>query len=589
MAFKPLAGQRYYLLAKHSNKAIGFKTDSLGDKLIQKTLDPTDENQKFSFDAGNNFFWIMPSYRQRYLAVNNKSREDEAAIIQWHFEPNKANHHFHFDQAGDGYYRIRVLHSDKYLDVIYASVDDGAEVKQVRLSGTDNQLFKMVPVIEDSLTPSTATLIENNDGGRSLILKCVGIIPKVGSAAAGIIAFFWTEEDKLAALWDQMKAYVDKRIHEILERKQLNDLRDQIAGLLRNVKDFDAYEKGEEKARKLTETITSAQHNLDMFVGKPNVLPYLVSYGSILLSLKYQLAVEYEDIAGKPSGAADHNTNLKLLKDMIRELSAAVKEAESSLLKNRLDLIKPVNTTLIPMSTGVIKQVEDAFDGWAMAWHYNSATEHIRKEFEALADEAVANRRKQVKNQFETELEVVTAQARLWHNFDPDAKKYVTQTVERTVGAFGGIKQTSAFASPANAVIRSITIYHENNELRGLRLTYQGGLPHTTAGKTSGNFSELILNEKADEYISGTLGYMGFVVESLWLHTNKGNRIGAGTKAGEPAGIEWPDIFPYPTFKEKAHFTGDLADGLNARLVGLSGWHNNLSIEQISFHWKYEY
>lgn len=589
MAFKPLAGQRYYLLAKHSNKAIGFKTDSLGDKLIQKTLDPTDENQKFSFDAGNNFYWIMSSHRQRYLAVNNKSKDDEAAIIQWHFEPNKANHHFHLDPAGDGYYRIRVLHSDKYVDVIYASVDDGAEVKQVRLSGTDNQLFKLVPVIEDSLTPSTASLVENNDGGRSLILKCVGIVPKVGSAAAGIIAFFWTEEDKLAALWDQMKAYVDKRIHEILERKQLNDLRDQIAGLLRNVRDFDAYDQGEEKARKLTETITSAQHNLDMFVGKPNVLPYLVSYGSILLSLKYQLALGYEEIAGKAASQADHKTHLKLLIDTTKELSSAVEKAADTLLKNRLALIKPVNTIEVPMSSGVIKNVEDAFDGWAMVWQYSSSQEHIRKEFEALANQAVANRKAQVKNQFETELEVVTAQARLWHNFNPDAEKYVTQTKERTVGAFGGIKQTQAFASPANAAIRSVRIYQENHKLSGIQITYRNNLTDTVAGKTSGDFSELVLDEKTDEYISGTLGYMGYGVESLWLNTNKGNRAGAGTKAGEPAGVEWPDLFPYPTSKDKAHFTGDLADGLNARLVGLSGWHNNQSIEQITFHWKYEY
>ncbi len=587
MAFKPLPNQRYYLIAKHSNKAIGFKDGNEGSHLIQMTLNPGNENQKFTFDHGNNFYWIMPNYRQRYLVVNDHSTADHIPIIQWHFEPSKQNQHFHLDPAGDGYYRIRALHSNKYFDVINASNNDDTKVLQMPLTGTDNQLFKIVPVIEDSLLPSTMSLAETNDKGRAMVLQIVGLIPKgIGDALSGIVGFFWTPEDKLALLWDQMKTYVDKRINEMIELKQLEAMRDDIAGLLLNVREYDDLTMGTgDKMKALTEAIKSAQQRQPTFFNKkPHVLPYLIGYGTILLSLKYKLATAYKEIAGVEPTANDKNQYLKHLQTALKEYTAEVEKHRKTLITNRLSQIRNANHLYAPTHI-----TEDSFDGWSMSWsetyeqHKPGEGDKNHKE---LAEYAFTQRKKQIEEQFAADLEELTAHARLWHNFDPAATPYKEKTIRRSVGAFGGLQHTTPFATPDNAIIKSITIYHEDGSFLGLEIGCEGH-PNTKAGKTSGSRIDLVLKDK--EYITGVFGSMRNHIESLWFNTQKGNRIGAGTKAGEPVNMK-EQIYPlHPYGVVSTHFNGDLANSLNARLVGISGAHNGKLVQQITFHWEYDY
>jgi hypothetical protein len=584
MAFKPLVNQRYYLIAKHSNKAIGFKDGSPGSSLIQMTLDPGNENQKFTFDQGNNFYWIMPTYKQRYIAVNDHSAADHTPIIQWHFEPGKQNHHFHLDPAGDGYYRIRALHSSKYFDVINASKDDNTKVLQMPLTGTDNQLFKVVPVIEDSLSPNTMSLAETNDRGREMVLQIVGLVPKVGDALSGIVAFFWTPEDKLALLWDQMKTYVDKRINDMIELKQLEAMRDDIAGLLLNVREYDDLTMGtSDKMKALTEAIKSAQQRQATFFNKkPNVLPYLIGFGTVLLSLKYKLATAYEEIAGSAPTANDKSQYLKHLQTALKDYTNEVEKHRKTLMTNRLSQIRSANHFYTPTHT-----TEDSFDGWQMSWsEMYEQNKPGDKNYKELAANAFTQRKKQVEEQFAADLEEATAQARLWHNFDTTATPYEAKTIKRSVGAFGGLQHTTPFATPDGATIKSITIYHEDGSFRGLEIAYKKH-PETKAGKTSGSKIDLVL--KDEEYISGVFGSMRNHIESLWFNTQKGNRIGAGTKAGEPVNISEQVSPLHPFGVVSTHFHGELADSLNAKLVGVSGAHNGKLVEQIIFHWEYVY
>jgi hypothetical protein len=41
--------------------------------------------------------------------------------------------------------------------------------------------------------------------------------------------------------------------------------------------------------------------------------------------------------------------------------------------------------------------------------------------------------------------------------------------------------------------------------------------------------------------------------------------------------------------KTRMPFSADRADGLNARLMNITGSHNNELLEKLTFHWEYTY
>jgi hypothetical protein len=63
---------------------------------------------------------------------------DAAAVDATARHPNQE---FSFERLDDGYYRIRVRHSGKVVDIAQASTDDGDPLIQYDWKGTDNQWF----------------------------------------------------------------------------------------------------------------------------------------------------------------------------------------------------------------------------------------------------------------------------------------------------------------------------------------------------------------------------------------------------------------------------------------------------------------
>ncbi|WP_342333074.1 RICIN domain-containing protein [Pedobacter sp. FW305-3-2-15-E-R2A2] len=585
MAFKHLSGQRYFLIAKHSGKALGFKNEAIGSSLIQMTLDIDNENQKFSFDEGNNFHWIMSAYRDRYLAIDNNSAADKARIIQWHYEPGKANHHFHLDPAGGGgYYRIRALHSDKFLDVINASEADEADVSQHQFSGTDNQLFKMVPVTDDPVGKSPMSYAETNEMGRAVLLGVIGAIPKVGGGISAVIGFFWSSKNTLSELWDQMKTYVDARIFEILEKHIIDDLRDDVAGLLNIAKEFDGLSpKTAEKGSKLISAISYGSGRQTHFLNKkPSVLPYLIGLGTIMLVLRRNLLVEYEDVFGYAPTPNDYEKHLESLKECIRVFSKDAEKHKKSLMKSRLSHIADPKEVVIHVQNMIgdtrynyvkFSVVEDTFDNWTMSWSdvyidFAQTAQVGYKDHKKRAEYAVLQRRKQIVEQYESELDELMVQAKLWKHFDPKESEYTEKIVKRSVGTFGGFQGTTAFEGITGSKISRLTLFQENGSLVGLTIGYKGQTTDLTVGKFTGNSTSLVLED--EEYITSVYGHMKNHIEGLWFVTEKGRFIGAG-KTNEMG------------------FSADLGDGLKAKLVRISGAHNNNLIEQLNFHWEYTY
>jgi hypothetical protein len=565
MAFKHLPNQRYYIIAKHSGKALGFANNSLGCKLTQMTVDFDNENQKFSLAEGSHFYWIMPKKNERYLAVNNASTANGADLIQWHWEPGKANHQFHLDPAGDGYYRIRALHSDKFVDVIYGRQEDETRVVQIGLSGTDNQLFKLVPVIGDPIGENPMSYTEHNEAFRTVLLGLIGAAPKVGGVSA-VIGFLWSSKNTLADLWDQLKSYIDVRVAEMIEQKQLEELRDDLTGILSNANTFDGLSSGTiEKGGKLISTISIAQGRRPHFFNKkPSVLPYLIGLGTLMIALHQKLVVDYEEVFGNKPTPADAKQHLNDLKDCIEKFTKEAVKHRNALMRLRMahiqdadesrDMYKPACTA------------KDTFDNWSMTFY--PAIESELGAYMPTAINAVSQRRNQIKEQYESELDEIMDQTKTWKYFDPtQTEKYVSGKIERAVGAFGGISDTIPFSGLDGSAIESITIWYDNDILTGLTLGYDSE-KEITAGKIASKSAKLELAK--DEYIASVYGYMYKHVQGIWFSTQKGRVIGAGKKTRMP-------------------FSADLADGLNAKLINISGSHNNNLLEKLTFHWEYTY
>ncbi|WP_193554888.1 PQQ-dependent sugar dehydrogenase, partial [Maribacter aurantiacus] len=60
------------------------------------------------------------------------------------------NQHFALEDAGNGYYMFRALHSDKYLDVAMGATLPDTNVWQYTGNGTDAQLWQLIPAGNDS-------------------------------------------------------------------------------------------------------------------------------------------------------------------------------------------------------------------------------------------------------------------------------------------------------------------------------------------------------------------------------------------------------------------------------------------------------
>ena len=178
------------------------------------------------------------------------------------------------------------------------------------------------------------------------------------------------------------------------------------------------------------------------------------------------------------------------------------------------------------------------------------------------------HRRKQIADHYESELDELMVQAKLWKHFDPKESEYTEKTVKRSVGTFGGFQGTTAFEGITGSKISRLTLFQENGSLVGLTIGNKDQTTDLTVGKFTGNSTSLVLED--EEYITSVYGHMKNHIEGLWFVTEKGRVIGAG-KTNEMG------------------FSADLGDGLKAKLVRISGAHNNNVIEQLNFHWEYTY
>lgn len=140
--------QSYYLIARHSNKALdvaGGATHS-GANVQQWQRNDTTAQQWRVEDAGGGYYKLRAKCSGKVLDVQDAAPYEGANVQQWE-DWGGDNQKWRFEDAGGGFVRIRAKHSGKYLDVAWASADDGTNVAQVNpYAGSLAQQWKFVAV-----------------------------------------------------------------------------------------------------------------------------------------------------------------------------------------------------------------------------------------------------------------------------------------------------------------------------------------------------------------------------------------------------------------------------------------------------------
>ncbi len=133
----------YYIVAKHSNKAIAV-ADASNDNnanIVQWDIALRDNHWFKLEDAGNGYFYIVAKHSNKAIAVADASKDNNANIVQWDIVA-RDNHQFQLKDAGNGYFYIVAKHSGKGLAVASVSKEDNASIIQWDILVKDNHQWK---------------------------------------------------------------------------------------------------------------------------------------------------------------------------------------------------------------------------------------------------------------------------------------------------------------------------------------------------------------------------------------------------------------------------------------------------------------
>lgn len=143
----PTVGKYYYLIAKHSNKALDVAGAGTGDGInVYQWSKANVTNQHWLLqDAGGGYYYLVAKHSGKVLNVAGASKDDAANVLQWK-NGGEDNSKWRLEDAGDGYFYLIAKHSGKVLNVSGSATADGTNVIQYTKSNSDNSKWKFVPV-----------------------------------------------------------------------------------------------------------------------------------------------------------------------------------------------------------------------------------------------------------------------------------------------------------------------------------------------------------------------------------------------------------------------------------------------------------
>jgi hypothetical protein len=164
------------------------------------------------------------------------------------------------------------------------------------------------------------------------VLGVIGLAPEVGAGLKFIVGYFWKEENKLAAIWEQMKSYVDSRIVEFIMADKLNSIKQIHAS------------KSEDKGIRLMGVLDRLIEMEPRYVDQSKeVLPYLVGFGTIVITLCHTIATEFDTLYHRQRTEGEKDENLKRLLEKISYYTTKVQENRTSIMALRMEKIPEVS------------------------------------------------------------------------------------------------------------------------------------------------------------------------------------------------------------------------------------------------------
>ncbi|OON68856.1 RICIN domain-containing protein [Hymenobacter sp. CRA2] len=589
MAFKAQPQRPYVIIPKHSRRPLGPQRHDRhrGLHIQQQDAYLNHVGQQVHLDpTGNGEHWVHVVYCDKYWDIERESQAAGAKLLQWDWGGGAPNQHFRLAYAGDGYYYLRPAHSGQTLEVAGAG-RSWEDIQQNHLNPNlgqrDYQLFRIVPASPDYLPHETVPFRQYSDLLRDVVMGLTGAVPKVGGLFKGALGVFWPDGHD-QDFWNQMTQYVEQRVKQLLKQEHIASLKEALEGAKDILDEVERTHQPNDRREKLHGALMAANFVKARFKREEegiSVLPLLVAWGTLLLALRLEIYINYEDLHPDEKDAnrmaLGKAEALRELQGAIEEFGRAVTKARAKAVQWRLGKISRGSEEGRESGGGRTRIVElwrrdwvtDSYDGWQQqrSWRSRSSTTHDRSN-EPIMAQVLAHRKTQVQAQFEAELDVLLAPAYLWP-YVGTANKPSAQLKAVVVGPFAR-PDSPAFGALAGT-LRSITLFtHPGNQphgyLSGLHLTYTDG-QSLRVGSCAGTQQELLLN--VGEYVTNVRGHQWDVIEQLTIETNQGRVISAGQVS-------------HPSY-----FEAGLDDAVNARLTGISGHQKGDFFTALSFHWEY--
>ncbi|HEX2252056.1 MAG TPA: RICIN domain-containing protein [Thermoanaerobaculia bacterium] len=569
MAFLPARDTYYRIYAKHSGKCVTIRNASphRGEPVVQRAMEPDAAHQLFSIrPMGEDHFAITAKNSNHNLDVARASHDDGAALIQWERSDHVWNEHFRFVRAGDGFYKLQVCHSNKYIVPRDQSSGD-VDFVQSSDAGGDFAKFKLVAdgAAYDSIT-GRDLVTDTSEMMRTAVLGIIGFVPEVGSGIKFLTGFLWPAQDAGMLVWSQMKRFVTDLVREMIAQERVIELGKKLAGLRNLLRSYESTSFGsDQKAQFFTSLLAEFDLAEPYFFDPRNPeqqLPYFVALGTLHLATLREQCVSYEKIYGKPD--PDEAKHLELLQTKIREYTAAAKTSRARAMKWRADQIGVEHTTETTLTRVHVWTAFDRYDGWRASWQYNSTTGG-HYDAEQLARASAANRLQQVRGGWGSELERFLAPAFLWKYLDPTTtEKPKRMPVDITTGPWGGGREREFADDPNGQPITSVVI-HAGTRVDGVEIFY-GGVSGGLHGQVGGERHQLDL--EPGEKIVGVRVRGGEGVDFLQFETNHGRWVGGGGRGG-------------------VYVIGDPPDEAGASLYRIFGRQGTRHVAAIGCTWRY--
>jgi hypothetical protein len=379
---------------------------------------------------------------------------------------------------------------------------------------------------------------------RALVLGVVGNVPEAGSALQGLAGFFWKQDSEASAVFDQMKAYVDTLVSELIAHERVTQLEQQLAGLHQVLKDYNRTSYGTvQKGQWFTSLLSHLDTAEPFFFDERNpekTLTYFVPMGTLRIAALEEQYLYYDRIYGQTD--PDRDDHLKRLKDVIRDYSAALVKARAAAIRWRVQdkVTFDVQTKKVPgvlgSSTTTTWTATDSLCPWEISFEHNplSGGETYGEE---KAKIRLAQRRAQVDAAYKADLDVLFAPAYLWPYLDPTnpdrppSAQPEPTPIFVTSGPFGSFSNEPPFDDNPNGDPVTRIVVYAGRRVDGVEVFY-GGRSGGLHGARSGNSYSLDLGP--GETIVSASGRGGDAMDALQFTTSTGRTVGGGGPGGTP-------------------------------------------------------